>query len=171
MTDCIIRLNIEESKWDNDIPDLSALVNKIKNTVINYLIEKEKSVLLTTKKTVVIDVCLSNDMHVHSLNRQFRNIDKSTNVLSFANIDFADFEIEKSLYPEIELGDIIIAYETMKREAEEQEISLHDHFCHLLTHGILHLCGYDHIKPQEATYMEHIETDILHELQIANPYE
>ena len=64
-----------------------------------------------------------------------------------------------------------MAYETMEREAKEQEVSLYEHFCHLLTHGFLHLSGYDHIKPEDAARMENLEAKILQSLGIANPYE
>ncbi len=59
----------------------------------------------------------------------------------------------------------------MQREAAEQNISLHDHYCHLLTHGLLHLSGYDHMEEDEAQEMESLETAILKQMNIANPYE
>ena len=98
-------------------------------------------------------------------------MDKPTNVLSFANIDDENFEQDISLSDKIELGDIIIAFETMQREAKEKNITLHDHYCHLFTHGLLHLLGFDHIEDDEAEYMEDFEIQILKTMDIANPYQ
>ena len=98
-------------------------------------------------------------------------MDKPTNVLSFANLDFENFSADNEPFDEIELGDIIVAYETMVREAQEQEVTLFAHFCHLLVHGFLHLSGYDHIDPDDAANMENLEKEILQILGIANPYE
>ena len=78
--------------------------------------------------------------------------------------------MDTELFGEVELGDIIIALETMQREAAEKQISLHDHFCHLFTHGILHLLGFDHIEDEEAEHMENFEINILKRLNIKNPY-
>ena len=97
-------------------------------------------------------------------------MDKPTNVLSFANVDFEGFAQERDLYQEIELGDIIIAFETMQKEADIEGISLHDHYCHLLAHGLLHLLGFDHQTDEEAEYMEGFEIEILQSMGIANPY-
>ena len=108
---------------------------------------------------------------MRSLNKEYRGLDKSTNVLSFANIDDEDFLAECELYDEIQLGDIIIALETMQREAVEQEVSFRDHYCHLLVHGLLHILGYDHMEAEEAAEMEACEAAILQLMNIKNPYE
>ena len=114
---------------------------------------------------------LSNNEEVQKLNREFRAKDKPTNVLSFANIDDEGFEDEFLSADMIELGDIIMTYETLQNEADIKKISLKDHFAHLLVHGILHLFGYDHQKDEEADEMENIEINILEKMDIANPYE
>ena len=120
---------------------------------------------------VSINLCLSNDEEVHKLNREFRQMDKPTNVLSFANID-DEYLLDSLEGAEIaELGDIIIAFETLQREAKIENISFEAHYAHLLVHGILHLCGFDHIEDEEAEYMEDLEVRILSELNIANPYQ
>ena len=120
---------------------------------------------------LIINLTLSDDEQIRSLNKEYRGLDKATNVLSFANIDDEDFLEECELYDEIQLGDIIIALETMQREAEEQEVSFSDHYCHLLVHGLLHLLGYDHMEADEAVEMEAAEAAILQLMNIKNPYE
>ena len=110
---------------------------------------------------------LANDVLVNALEYVEA---KPTNVLSFAAVDDPDFDRNTELFGEIELGDIIIALETMQREAAEKGIPLRDHFCHLFTHGILHLLGFDHIEDDEAEYMEEFEINILKRLNIKNPY-
>ena len=93
-------------------------------------------------------------------------MDKPTNVLSFANIDDEMFWQELETADEIELGDIIVALETLKREAAEKNIPLLHHFAHLLIHGILHLLGYDHMEEEERREMEALQEKILEKLQI-----
>ena len=92
-------------------------------------------------------------------------------MLSFANIDDESFADEWSDGEETELGDIIIALETMQAEAGNQNLTLHDHYCHLFAHGLLHLLGYDHIEADEAEHMESFEIAILKQMNINNPYE
>lgn len=114
-----------------------------------------------------MSVLLSGDENVRIMNRNYRNKDKATNVLSFATLDSDTF-----VHPDMafHLGDIILAFETLKREAEEQDKRLEDHFIHLLVHGTLHLLGYDHMKINEAEEMESLEIHILESLGIENPY-
>ena len=97
---------------------------------------------------------------IQNLNHQFRGKDKPTNVLAFPSDDEEDY-----------IGDIIIALETIQREAQEQDKSFADHFTHLVIHGCLHLLGYDHEQKNEAEEMENKEIELLKKLNIANPYE
>ncbi|MEO1198335.1 MAG: rRNA maturation RNase YbeY [Pseudomonadota bacterium] len=110
-----------------------------------------------------IDILLSGDDHVRALNTAWRGQDKPTNVLSFPM-----GEIDPS--GTILLGDIVLARETVLREAEETGISSSHHVSHLIVHGILHLLGYDHQVDAEAAEMERLETEILAGLGIADPY-
>ena len=98
-------------------------------------------------------------------------IDGGDKQTMFANIDDEAFEDEFLSENVIELGDIIMAVETLEDEAKIKSILVENHFAHLLIHGILHLFGYDHIEDDEAEEMEGIEVDILKELGIADPYE
>jgi probable rRNA maturation factor len=110
-----------------------------------------------------VSVVLTDDAEQRELNREWRGIDKSTNVLSFPQLE--PFAPVAGL-----VGDIILARETLEREADEMGISFNDHFTHLVVHGFLHLLGYDHIEDDEAEEMEGLETEILATLGIADPY-
>jgi probable rRNA maturation factor len=106
-------------------------------------------------------VALSSDANIAVLNGQFRGKPKPTNVLSFPAGDGV---------PDGVLGDVILACETVYREADEQGVQVADHVQHLVVHGILHLLGYDHISADDAERMEALEISILSKLDIANPY-
>ena len=110
-------------------------------------------------------IALSSDEGVRILNKQFRSLDKPTNVLSFPGHN----PIIHSRH-ELNLGDIILAEETLVREAAEMGIPVGHHFRHLLLHGLLHLMGYDHETDTEAAEMEALETAILAELGIPDPH-
>jgi probable rRNA maturation factor len=105
-----------------------------------------------------ISVVLTDDAHIQVLNRDYRGKNKATNVLSFPQDD-----------PQM-LGDIIIAYETIIREAKEQNKIFEHHLMHMLVHGCLHLLGYDHETDSEAEEMEALEIEILSGLSVKNPY-
>ncbi|HEY0854383.1 MAG TPA: rRNA maturation RNase YbeY [Devosia sp.] len=110
-----------------------------------------------------LSVVLMDDAEQQVLNKQWRNIDKPTNVLSFPQIE--PFAPVLGI-----LGDITLARETLEREAVEQGVSFTDHYTHLVVHGFLHILGYDHIDEQDALVMEGLETQILATLGIADPY-
>jgi len=170
MTEIILNIVEDEPRWAENIADIGAVVEEVKEAAFTYVKAKENLPILQAEKPLKVNLCLSNDAKVQELNRDFRGLDKPTNVLSFANLDYADFAEQNSPFAEIELGDIIIAYETMAKEAEEENITLYAHFCHLLAHGFLHILGYDHIADDEAEYMENLEKAILQKLDIADPY-
>jgi len=110
-----------------------------------------------------LSVVLTDDAEQRDLNREWRGIDKPTNVLSFPQIE--PFGPVSGL-----IGDMILARETLVREADEQGVSFDDHFTHLVVHGFLHLLGYDHLDDAEALVMEGLETQILATLGVADPY-
>lgn len=110
-----------------------------------------------------MSILLTNDDQQFELNKQWRNVDKSTNVLSFP-------QIEPFAAPSGFLGDISLALETVEREALEQSKSLDDHIAHLVVHGFLHILGYDHEVDDEAERMEKLEINILQKLGLPDPY-
>ena len=106
-----------------------------------------------------LSLLLCDDAHIRQLNRDFRGLDRPTNVLSFAGEPGG-----------LHLGDIAIAVETVKREAMAEAKSPVDHYVHLVTHGLLHILGYDHETDVEADIMEAVEIRVLKRLGIADPY-
>ena len=113
-----------------------------------------------------VTLLFSDDSEIRVLNREWRGQDKPTNVLSFPSA--ADMALPAGEAPP--LGDIILAYETVAREAAEQNKTFADHTALLIVHGILHLLGYDHMEDTEAEEMEARERTILATLGITDPY-
>jgi probable rRNA maturation factor len=111
-----------------------------------------------------VAILLTDDTSIRALNRQWRGIDKPTNVLSFPAAVTQTSEAAKFF------GDIVLSYETLAREcADEDRIFLH-HLAHLAVHGFLHLIGYDHQVDSEADEMEALESRIMMQLQLPDPY-
>lgn len=110
-----------------------------------------------------VTVVIEDDERIRALNRQWRQIDQPTNVLSFP-------------YPEAQpgplryIGDLAISYQTAAREAAAEGKSLNDHIAHLSVHGFLHLLGYDHESDAAAEEMEGLERVILARVGVADPY-
>ncbi len=112
-----------------------------------------------------LSLVFTNDADIREINAKWRHIDKPTNVLSFPA-----FALQPGQEPEEILGDIVIARETVEREAAEEDKSFDDHLSHLVVHGLLHLMGYDHQNDEEAEQMEALERKILASLGISDPY-
>ncbi|WP_375621197.1 MULTISPECIES: rRNA maturation RNase YbeY [unclassified Bartonella] len=112
-----------------------------------------------------ISLLFTDDEHMAQINAQWRNKNKSTNVLSFPA-----FPLKAGNRPGPMLGDIIIARETVVFEAEKEGKTFQDHLIHMIVHGILHLLGYDHETDDEAYKMEKLEREILQKLSIKDPY-
>jgi probable rRNA maturation factor len=107
----------------------------------------------------------TSDGDVQALNREWRNKDRPTNVLSFPAQEIPGLPEEAQ-----PLGDLALAFETCTREAVEKGTEVADHTAHLLVHGLLHLLGYDHIEDPDAERMEALERRILARLGVADPY-
>lgn len=112
-----------------------------------------------------LSILLADDAEMRRLNRRFRGIDKPTNVLAFPGEDAGGDEPGGRL-----LGDVVLGYETVCREAREQERLAADHLAHLVVHGCLHLAGYDHHEDADAARMEAAEGAALARLGRPDPY-
>lgn len=118
-----------------------------------------------------VSLLFTSDEEVHALNREWRARDKPTNVLSFPMLDRAELIALASQGPPAMLGDIVLAYETCAREADERGLPLADHAAHLVVHGLLHLAGHDHeLGRAEAEAMEALEVKALALIGVADPY-
>lgn len=106
-----------------------------------------------------LSIALVDDKEIQFLNKKFRDKNKATNVLSFPSNGPAPI-----------LGEIILSYETLKKEAEELLIPFKHHLIHMLVHGFLHLQGFDHQTDEDAATMEKLEVRVLSDLNIDNPY-
>lgn len=116
-------------------------------------------------------ILFTSDKEVHALNRDWRERDKPTNVLSFPMITRKELLALAPEGPPVMLGDLALAYETCAREAAAKDISVEHHTAHLIVHGLLHLAGYDHaISDTDADEMEALEIAILAKMGINDPY-
>jgi probable rRNA maturation factor len=113
----------------------------------------------------------TSDAEVHALNREWRQRDKPTNVLSFPMLAREALLALSSEGPPELLGDVALAHETCAREAADKGVPLQHHAAHLIVHGLLHLAGHDHeLGDEEAAVMEALETKALALMGIADPY-
>ena len=127
-----------------------------------------KAALVGKSSDFTLAIRIVDEQEGQHLNRQYRNKDYATNVLSFPA------ELPESLPAEIrlpQLGDLVICAPVVAREAMEQHRPETDHWAHLSIHGVLHLLGYNHEMPDEALVMESLETEILAGLGISDPYQ
>ena len=124
-----------------------------------------------------VNLVLTDNAEIRELNRECRNIDRETDVLSFPNLEFERegvFEIPEEAEAdcfdpdtgELILGDIVISVEKMQEQAESYGHSLRREFSFLVAHSMLHLCGYDHMEPGEAEIMERKQEELLEGLGI-----
>jgi probable rRNA maturation factor len=151
-----VDLLVEAGAW----PDEAAL---------RPLVERAVGAAITFARPPVasgseLSLVVTDDAHVRVLNRQYRGKDAATNVLSFPAA-----AAKPGVHGPL-LGDIVLAQETVAREAAGQGLAFDDHLIHLIVHGFLHVVGYDHEDDAEAVLMEALETRILGHLGIADPY-
>jgi len=155
-----IAVSVHDTAWLDALGDLEQQARRAVATVLRHW----------DAGTAPLEISLvfTDDAEQRGLNRDYRHKDSTTNVLSFPNMDDAEMAAPEGL-PRL-LGDVVLARETIAREAEAQGKSLADHTIHLLVHGTLHLLGYDHLETAAAAEMEALEVEILAGLGIADPY-
>lgn len=150
----VIEIGRSSKGWAGALPDTEALLRRAANAAWEA----------AGSGTAELSILLSGDAEVQALNNDYRGEDKPTNVLSFPAGD------EGAAGRPRLLGDVVLALETIKREAAAQSKPLTDHLSHLTVHGVLHLLGHDHETETQATAMEALETEILSGLEIDDPY-
>ena len=144
-----LQITVKDKKWKDVLPKYRSICRKAISTVLDL-------------KNCEVSIVLADDLFVHQLNLEYRHMDKPTNVLSFP-VPFVDVPMRP-------MGDIVLALETIEKEAKEQKKTFEEHFVHLLIHGALHLAGYDHILDEEAKVMESLEIKKVEALGYTNPY-
>lgn len=139
--------------------------------IIQEIVTKVISNLEINSK-LEVSILLTNDEEISILNKNYRNKDKPTNVLSFPNLSLEEIQNlhKQSPYP-IMLGDIALAFETILNEAKNENKIFLNHFYHLIVHGMLHLLGYDHENDTDAELMQEKEIEILKTLNVTDPYQ
>ncbi|MEM7223474.1 MAG: rRNA maturation RNase YbeY [Pseudomonadota bacterium] len=154
----VINVRVEDPEWGGSLPNPEALIERAAGTALRHAGETE---------AVELSLVLVDDDFMKELNGRFRGQDKATNVLSFGDLEPRP---ESPRQVPWLLGDVVLARQTVEREAAAQAKSMNDHVIHLVVHGVLHLLGFDHESEPEARAMERLEVAVLAELGIADPY-
>jgi probable rRNA maturation factor len=144
--------------WEHALPDAVGLADAAARLALRRS---------EAPAAAIVDITLTGDDEQRTLNRTWRGKDAPTNVLAFPA---ADPTVPVPDGAPLLLGDVVLAFETVRREAEEQEKPLADHLRHLVVHGVLHLLGHDHENATQAAIMEAREIAILAEMGVPNPY-
>jgi probable rRNA maturation factor len=162
-----IEVMVEDERWADRIPDVAPLAERAAYAA--YARAAADSFDPAPPDAAEITVVLTDDAAVRTLNRDYRAKDAPTNVLSFATLDDETAPPPPPGEP-LFLGDVILARETCLREADEAAKPAADHLFHLVVHGVLHCLGFDHETDAEAEEMEGLETAILHDHGLPDPY-
>ena len=155
-----IEVTIEAPAWRSAVTDPQAFCSRAAGAVLGRLLDPAVG-------RAELGIMLTDDAAMRTLNRAWRGIDKPTNVLSFpSGTSPGDLPAGAPWL----LGDVVVALETVEREAARAGRRLDQHLTHLLVHGILHLLGHDHEAEPEALRMEALETELLARLGVPDPY-
>lgn len=159
-----VDLIMEEARWKT--------LNLLE--IANAAFKETLSHLNMRSENFICCILACNSKKIKGLNAQFRGKNNSTNVLSFPSTTeihkvngIPKFEAHVDPF---ELGNIAIAYEVCKKEAQFSKIDFGHHVYHLIVHSVLHLLGYEHEEEKKAAEMEKIEVQVLANLGISNPY-
>ena len=157
-----IAVAVEGGDWRRGLPEAEAVCRRAAQATLRHLARDARAGL-------EISIVLTDDAAIHVLNRDYRGMDRPTNVLSFPSGNPISEE-ESNAIPFL-AGDVVLAYETVFAEADRQRKAVAAHLAHLVVHGVLHLFGYDHEAEDEAQRMERTETEILKRLGLPDPYD
>ncbi len=155
-------LRIETQRWAS-IPGLRARLQQAALAALSRLPSSMPSSCSFT-------LLLTGNAALRRLNRDFRGIDRPTNVLSFPQFDSALPSRRSAGSGPVFLGDIALGYQYIAEEARRDHKILKDHVTHLMIHGLFHLFGYDHMAEAEARRMERLEQKVMNDLGLPDPY-
>lgn len=139
--------------------------NKQIEGLVKEVIKKCFEIERLDKTDLYISITLSDEEYIHKINKQYRDIDSSTDVLSFPMFEKEEIPYKSNGIQEI-LGDIIICVPIVERQAIEYEHSFKRELAYMLVHGFYHLMGYDHIKKEDKNIMRQKEEEVLKILEI-----
>lgn len=151
-----LAIRVQSRRW-RELPDLRDRIDSASRAAVAMAGHKPM-------RQAELSVLLTDDKRIRIVNRDWRGFDKATNVLSFPAVP-----VDRLAQSPV-LGDLVLAYETLEREAREEGKTLADHLSHLVIHGLLHLLGEDHETVPDAERMEALEIAALARLGIADPY-
>ncbi|MEM9312771.1 MAG: rRNA maturation RNase YbeY [Pseudomonadota bacterium] len=156
-----------EIAFEDPWPESAALVDRVEASVCAAQAVAPE----LANPRLVTSLLFTGDEAIHALNREWRERDKPTNVLSFPMVERAELLVLAPDGPPEMLGDIALALETVSREARAKGVELEAHVAHLVVHGLLHLAGYDHVhSDEEADAMEALESRALAKMGFPDPY-
>ncbi len=157
--------------WPQAVPAAEDLARRAADAAMAAAVVSGAASRALAARDAEISLVLADDATLRRYNRDYRGIDKPTNVLAFAAVEApGGAGAPEGAEGPLLLGDVLLARETLAREAEEQGKRPADHLCHLVVHGVLHLLGQDHQTEGEAQVMERLETAALGRLGVADPY-
>ena len=143
-----------------DINEEQELID-ILNNVFKECFREEK----LDEKNLYVNIVLTNPINIRKMNKEYRNIDKETDVLSFPMFEKEELEKRNNFNQDI-LGDIVISIDRVKQQAQEYEHSFERELSYMAVHGFYHLLGYDHMEENDKKEMRQKEETILQKLKI-----
>ncbi len=176
---CEVTVLIEAPGWDEVLPQAEARIGEVARGACLAALEQECPVRMASswleplrrdRPALEMGVVLADDDRVARLNRDYRGREGATNVLSFASSTRDELAGGGSPGLPLPLGDVVLARETVEREAAQAGKPLDGHVLHLVVHGVLHLLGFDHHEESEAAVMEGFESRILAGFGLPDPY-
>ena len=163
-----VSVTVGTARWRAVLDDAPALCRQAVRAAL------DRATPVRSLATAEVSVLLGDDRTIRQLNARHRDTDRATNVLAFPLLDLDHGRLVSGPAPglpgPVMLGDIVLALETVRREAEEAHKPVGDHLRHLVVHGTLHLLGFDHQDDAGAHAMEDLERAILADLQVPDAY-
>ena len=165
-----VAITLLDPDWPRAVPAAEDVALRAARAALAVAADSSAGTAANSMRDAEISLVLADDATLRRHNRDYRNIDKPTNVLAFATAEWPGTPGAPDAEGPRLLGDVLLARETLAREAGEQGKRPADHLCHLVVHGVLHLLGQDHQSEAEALIMERLEVAALSRLGIADPY-